>query len=150
MLSLNQVTVVGRVLYEPDRGETATGKAHMVIDVETVEDVKDKQYTQALKIQVWGYLCEKLEYLRKDDILMVQGRFQERSWEGRDGTKHKVFDVVAREVSYEPMGRSAGAPKREAQPESGPESRQSQASAPAPATKPVSAAKSMLDDQIPF
>lgn len=145
MLTLNQVTVIGQVLYEPDRGETVTGKKHMVVDVETVEDVNNKQYVTVLKVQVWGYLCDKLEYLRKGDLIMVQGRFQERAWEGRDGTKHKIMDVVAREASYEPMGRTA-APKGDEQPES----RQNQAAEPVPAPKPVSAAKSMLDDPIPF
>lgn len=145
MLTLNQVTVIGQVLYEPDRGETATGKKHMVVDVETVEDVNNKQYVTVLKVQVWGYLCDKLEYLRKGDLIMVQGRFQERAWEGRDGTKHKIMDVVAREASYEPMGRTAAVPKDNERPES----RQNQAAEPVPAPKPVTT-KSIADDDIPF
>lgn len=108
MLTLNSVTVVGRVLYEPDRGETATGKRKMVVEVETVEDVFNKEYVQHLQVVAWGYLAEKLDNMRQGDILMVQGRFQQRSYEGRDGTKHKVFDIVAREASFEPMGRAKG------------------------------------------
>lgn len=145
MLSLNSVTVVGRVLFEPDRGETATGKKHMVIDVETVEDVNNKQYRQRLKVHIWGYLADKLEYLRQGDILMTQGRFQENSYEGRDGTKHKVFDVVAREVSFEPMGRSTDASRPAATGQAW-----SQAVAPKPVEAAPSVKTAVVDDDIPF
>jgi single-strand DNA-binding protein len=55
-------------------------------------------------VVVWGKQAETCgEYLDKGSPIMVEGRLQTRDWEGKDGQKRNVVEVVAERVQF--MGR---------------------------------------------
>ena len=83
-----------------------------------------------LTIVVWGKQAESCgEYLDKGSQIFVEGRLQTRDWEGKDGQKRSVTEVVAERVQF--MGRTKGAPS------------------PAPAAAPF-ADEAPAEDDVPF
>ncbi len=61
-----------------------------------------------LTVVVWGKQAESCgEYLDKGSQIFVEGRLQTRDWEGKDGQKRSVTEVVAERVQF--MSRAKGA-----------------------------------------
>jgi single-strand DNA-binding protein len=51
------------------------------------------------------------QYTRKGALVFVEGRIQTRSWEGQDGQKRRVTEIIANDVQFlEPRGSSAAGP----------------------------------------
>jgi single-strand DNA-binding protein len=45
------------------------------------------------------------QYTRKGALVYVEGRIQTRSWEGQDGQKRRVTEIIANDVQFlEPRG----------------------------------------------
>jgi single-strand DNA-binding protein len=61
-------------------------------------------------VVVWGKQAEaSAQYLDKGSPIMVEGRLQTREWEGKDGQRRNVVEVVAERVQF--LGRpKAGTP----------------------------------------
>src|SRR5690606_41787995 len=54
-----------------------------------------------INIVVWGRQAESCaNYLRKGKLAAVNGRLQSRSYEGRDGIRRYVTEVVASRVEF--------------------------------------------------
>jgi single-strand DNA-binding protein len=68
-------------------------------------------------VVVWGKQAESsAQYLDKGSPVMVEGRLQTRDWEGKDGQKRNVVEVVAERIQF--LGRpKAAAPGAVAEPE---------------------------------
>jgi single-strand DNA-binding protein len=50
------------------------------------------------------------QYTRKGALVYVEGRIQTRSWEGQDGQKRRVTEIIANDVQFlEPRGSGGGA-----------------------------------------
>ena len=50
------------------------------------------------------------QYTRKGALVFVEGRIQTRSWEGQDGQKRRVTEIIANDVQFlEPRGAGVGA-----------------------------------------
>ena len=49
------------------------------------------------------------QYTRKGALVYVEGRIQTRSWEGQDGQKRRVTEIIANDVQFlEPRGSGGG------------------------------------------
>jgi single-strand DNA-binding protein len=49
------------------------------------------------------------QYTRKGALVYVEGRIQTRSWEGQDGQKRRVTEIIANDVQFlEPRGAGSG------------------------------------------
>ena len=49
------------------------------------------------------------QYTRKGALVFVEGRIQTRSWEGQDGQKRRVTEIIANDVQFlEPRGAGSG------------------------------------------
>ena len=78
-------------------------------------------------------ICEK--YVRKGDMLFIEGKITNRSWDDKDGTKHYITEIVAEVVEL--------FPKNQQQSNQNPAP---QATAIEPTMQPLS----QLDDDQPF
>jgi single-strand DNA-binding protein len=132
MASLNKVFLIGNLTRPPELRYTPSGTA--VADLRlavnrnyTTQSGEKREEACFLNVVVWGKQAEACgEYLDKGSPIMVEGRLQTREWEGKDGQKRSVVEVVAERVQF--MGRTK---------------------ATAPATVPVSAGESFGDDAAP-
>lgn len=114
MASLNKVFLIGNLTRPPELRYTPSGTA--VADVRlavnrnyTTQSGEKREDTCFLTVVVWGKQAESCgEYLDKGSPILVEGRLQTREWEGKDGQKRTVIEVVADRVQF--MGRGKGAP----------------------------------------
>jgi single-strand DNA-binding protein len=62
-------------------------------------------------VVVWGKQAEaSAQYLEKGSPVMVEGRLQTREWEGKDGQRRNVVEVVAERIQFLGRARAAGVP----------------------------------------
>ena len=136
MASLNKVLLIGNLTRPPELRYTPSGTA--VADVRlavnrnyTTQGGEKRDEVCFLTVVVWGKQAESCgEYLDKGSQIFVEGRLQTRDWEGKDGQKRTVTEVVAERVQF--MSRA-------------------KATAPAAAAAPAAfAEEAPADDDVPF
>lgn len=103
---LNKVMVIGNLGADPEARYTANGTMVCEFRVAANDRYTDRSgqtRTRAEWFRVIAY--EKLaeicsQYLQKGRTVYVEGRLQTRSWDGHDGAKHYVTEVIANTVQF--------------------------------------------------
>jgi single-strand DNA-binding protein len=113
ILMMNRVILVGRLTKDPDLRYTANG-----IAVATFTLAVDRGFTNAqgeketdfINCVVWRKPAENVaNYLKKGRLAGVDGRVQTRNYEGQDGKRVYVTEVLAESVQFlEPKSSSGG------------------------------------------
>lgn len=100
---MNHIILIGRLTRDPEIKYTQNGVAVANFDLAVDRPLqKDKEKeTDFIRIVVWNKLAENCaNYLGKGRLIAVEGRLQIRSYEGQDGQKRYVAEVVASEVQF--------------------------------------------------
>lgn len=106
---MNKAILVGRLTRDPEVKSTTTGKT-----VATFTLAIDRRFKNAdgqkeadfINVVVWGKTAEVVEkYLLKGHLTSVIGRIQTRTYEGTDGIKRYVTEVVCEELNLMPQGK---------------------------------------------
>ena len=101
---LNKVVLIGRLTRDPETNYTTSGiaRTRFTLAVERNYSSQDgKRPVDYIDIIVWRQLAEHCaKYLRKGLMTAVVGRLEIRSFEGNDGQKRRVAEVVADEVRF--------------------------------------------------
>ena len=98
--SLNKVILIGHLGDEPDVKFTTSGTAVANLSLATNESWKDgegqvKEKTEWHRIVVFGKRAEVAgEWLKKGQLLLVEGKLQTRSWEDKDKVKRYSTEVI--------------------------------------------------------
>ncbi len=102
---LNKVMLIGNLGADPEMRYTPSGKAVTTFRIAVNRTWKDaasgeqQQDTQWIRIVTWTQLAEICaRYLSKGRQVYVEGRLQTRSWEGQDGQRRYMTEVVAQDV----------------------------------------------------
>ena len=112
MASLNKVLLIGNLTKPPELRYTPSGTAvadmRMAVNRNyTTQTGEKREEACFLNVVVWGKQAESCgEYLDKGSQIFVEGRLQTRDWEGKDGQKRTVTEVVAERVQF--MSRTKG------------------------------------------
>lgn len=104
-MSVNKVTILGRVGKDPEAKYTADGNAIASASVATSEKWKDKssgemkEATEWHRIVAYGRTAEVIEqYVKKGDQLYVEGSLRTREWEDKQGNKRQTTEIKADKV----------------------------------------------------
>ncbi|MDD3845910.1 MAG: single-stranded DNA-binding protein [Syntrophorhabdaceae bacterium] len=123
MSNLNKVLLMGRLGADPELRYTTDGTPVATFRMATSESYKDKsgvkqERTEWHTIVIWRKLAEIAgEYLKKGRLVYIEGRIQSREYEGRDGVKRKVYEIVASDMKMLPTGQGGqGQPQEERRP----------------------------------
>jgi single-strand DNA-binding protein len=99
---VNRVILVGNLCADPELRALPDGRrvANLRLATNTYlgrdEEGNRKEDTEFHTLVVFGRSAEVAgTYLRKGSLLYAEGRLQHRSWEGADGQKRHVSEVVA-------------------------------------------------------
>lgn len=119
-MNLNKVFVAGRLTADPEL-RTTPGGAHVIsFSVATNRVWTDKsggrkEETEFHNVVAWGRQAEVVsQFLKKGGLILVEGRLQTRSWEGKDGQTRRTTEIVAERVQLGPKaGGSAPTAKSE-------------------------------------
>ena len=104
--SLNKVLLIGNLTRDPELRYVPSGTAVANFDLAVnrtynTQSGEKKEDTCFVKIIVWARRAEVCaEYLSKGSPVFVEGRLRTRSWEGQDGQKRNVMEVVANNVQF--------------------------------------------------
>ena len=117
MSGVNKVILVGRLGKDPEVRHLESGVAVANFPIATSETYKDRQtgerkeQTEWHNVVLWRGLAEVAEsYLKKGDMIYVEGKLRTRSWE-KDGITRYTTEVVGDNMtmlSGRPSGDSQG------------------------------------------
>lgn len=128
--SMNKVILIGRLGNDPELKYTPNGTAQAQISLATSEKWKDsdgnqKEKTEWHRIIAWRRQAEFVgEWLKKGQLVSIEGKLQTRSWE-QDGQKKYMTEIIADNITMLGSraeggggGSTGGPPKAEEPPAS--------------------------------
>lgn len=119
---MNNVVLIGRLTRDPELryipvSGTAVSTFTLAIDKGLSRDKKQEMESKNqptadfINIVVWGKTAENCaNYLAKGRLVGVQGRIQSRTYDGKDGTKRYITEVVASTVEFLEWGDTNKSP----------------------------------------
>ena len=101
---MNQVCLVGRLTRDPKLAYTPTGVANTSFTLavnRTFKTQNGEQEADFINIVVWRKAAENAaNYLKKGSLAGITGRIQTRNYEGQDGKRVYVTEVIAESVQF--------------------------------------------------
>jgi len=114
-MNLNRVLIAGRLTADPELRTTPSGDQVSSFSVATnrfwrTKEGERKESTEFHNVVVWGRQAEVVnQFSKKGSIILVEGRLQTRSWEGKDGQTRRTTEIVADNIQLGPRGSETGA-----------------------------------------
>ena len=104
---MNIVALVGRMVRDPELRTTPSGHsvASFTVAVErSFSDGEGKREADFVDCVAWRATADFVsKYFTKGKPIMVEGRLQTHTYEAKDGSKHKVTEVVIQRVGFVPQ-----------------------------------------------
>lgn len=100
---LNNVTLMGRLVADPEIRTTSSGKsvANFRIAVDRAYSKDGNRQADFITIVAWEKTAEFIgKHFSKGSMIAIQGKIQTRSYEDSNGNKRTAFEVKADEVSF--------------------------------------------------
>ncbi len=107
-MNLNKVLLIGNLTRDPELRSLPSGAQVASFSIATNRVWKDqsgqrKDDTQFHNIVVFGKQAEIVaQYLKKGSSALIEGRIQNRSWDGPDGNKRYRTEIVSERVQFGP------------------------------------------------
>lgn len=122
---MNRVVLVGRLTRDPDLRITPNGVAVATFTLavnRTFTNQDGEREADFVQCVVWRRQAENVgNYLKKGSLAGIDGRIQTRNYEGQDGKRVYVTEVVAESVQFlEPKSSSGGQQSNNYQPSNPP------------------------------
>lgn len=115
-MNLNKVFIIGNLTRDPELRSLPSGTAVVTFGIATNRVWKNKEGQKQEDVQfhnivVFGRQAEIVnQYLTKGSLVLVEGRIQTRSWDGKDGSKQYRTEIVAEAIQFGPRS-GQGAPQ---------------------------------------
>lgn len=128
---LNVATVMGRLVTDPELKHTQSGvpvtSFTLAIDRRYAKQGEDRQ-TDWIDLVAWRGTAEFIcKYFTKGRMIAVSGFLQTRTWEDKNGAKHKATELVAQQVSFcgdKPKDQGQEEPAAQEEPKAAPQQMQ--------------------------
>ena len=103
-MSLNRITIMGRLTRDPELRRTQSGAPvtsfTMAVDRDFKSQSGDKE-TDFIDVVAWRNTAEfAAKYLAKGRMAIASGRLQIRDWQDRDGNKRRSAEVIADSIYF--------------------------------------------------
>ena len=157
MPALNRVVLVGNLTRDPELKHTSGGTSvcnlGLAVNRRYTTNGEKREEVCYVTCVCWGKTGEIAnEYLAKGSPVCIEGRLSSRSWEGRDGQRHSVLEVVVENLQLLERRTNGDRPAREpgddaSATDAAPTSR-SRSRAPVAPAPPASSGDP--DDDVPF
>ena len=109
---INRTVIVGRLVTDPELRYTPNGIASCKFRVAVNRPFKNEGEQQAdfISCVAWRKQAENLaNYMKKGNLIGLEGRIQTGSYEGQDGKRVYTTDVVADSIQFlEPRNSTGG------------------------------------------
>lgn len=101
-MDLNRVTLIGNLSSVPEQKKLASGatvtKAHLATSYSWKDrkSGEQKEKSDFHTLIAWNKLGDRMQqYLKKGDRIYIEGRIDNRSYDGKDGVTKYFTDIVA-------------------------------------------------------
>jgi len=117
-MNLNKVIIIGRVTDDVQLRATSTNQSVANFSVATnriwkSKDGQKQEQTEFHNVVAWGRQAEiASQFLSKGGMVMIEGRLQTRSWEGKDGQSRRTTEIVCENLQLGPKSASSGSSAR--------------------------------------
>ena len=117
--SLNKVILIGNLGQDPEARFTPQGTAVTNLRIATKESWKDQRgetqdRTEWHRVVMYGRMAETAaEYMKKGQMVYVEGRLNTREWEDQNQIKRKTTEI--RCDNFTMLGRRSDAPTGQSQ-----------------------------------
>ena len=144
---LNQIAIQGRLVRDPERRRTASGKAVTSFTLACDRDFKNQQTGEKevdfIECVAWGGTAEMVEkYFHEGQMAVATGRLQLRDWTDKNGQKRRQAEILVSNVYF------CGSKESGTQASSGADNGYSTPAYQAPA--PAANFAELEDDDLPF
>ncbi len=118
--SLNKVLLIGHLGADPESRFTMTGSAVTNFNLATNEswrstEVDTKEKTEWHRVVLFGKMAETAaEYMKKGQLVFIEGRLQTRSWEDKDKVKRYTTEILC--DNFTMLGRKSDGGSEESSP----------------------------------
>ena len=104
-MSLNHITIMGRMVRDPELRRTGSGVAVTSFTLAVDRDYNPKdgaeKETDFIDCNAWRNTAEFIaKYFTKGSMAIVSGRLQVRNWTDKEGNKRRSAEVVADSVYF--------------------------------------------------
>ncbi len=104
---INKAIIMGRLTRDPELRHTGSGTPVCSFTVAVDNGYGENRQADFINCVAWNKTAEFVsKYFTKGRMIIVIGRIATRTWEGQDGKKNYVTEVVANEVSFGESKRS--------------------------------------------
>ncbi|MBI1984953.1 MAG: single-stranded DNA-binding protein [Candidatus Wildermuthbacteria bacterium] len=109
-MNLNKVFLIGRLTDNPELRTTQGGQQVCSLRMATNRTWKNaeggkQEAAEYHSVVLWGRLAEiASQYLRKGNMLFVEGRIQTRSWQDQQGVKKYRTEIIGENIQLGPKG----------------------------------------------
>jgi single-strand DNA-binding protein len=102
---INHVVLVGRLTKDPELTYTQSGAAvcrfSIAVNRSSGQSADSEGNANFFNIVAWNKTAEICnQYLAKGRQVAIDGRLQQRRWEGSDGVKRNTVEIVANNVQF--------------------------------------------------
>jgi len=114
---MNQAHLIGRLTRDPEHRQTPNGVSVCTFSIAVTRRF-NRDEADFINIVTWRGLADNCgKYLAKGRQVGVTGRIQSRSYEGNDGKRRYVTEIVADEVEFLTPAGARGAQGDDAPPQ---------------------------------
>lgn len=98
---LNKCILMGRLTKDPELRHTNSGNAVASFAIAVNNGYGDEQKTDFINCVAWNKTAEFIKnWFAKGRMIVLVGRISTRTYEGQDGRKNYVTEVIVNEVSF--------------------------------------------------
>lgn len=109
---LNTVIVMGRLAADPELKTTPSGLSVTSFSLAVNRGYSksgEERKTDWIDVVAWRNTAEFVcKYFSKGQMMVVEGSIQTRTYEDKNGSKHKAVEIVARNITFGESKRSSG------------------------------------------
>ncbi len=106
---INKAILMGRLTRDPELRHTNSGTPVCSFSIAIDNGYGENRSTDFINCVAWNKTAEFVsKYFTKGRMIIVIGRISTRTWEGQDGKKNYVTEVIANEVSFGESKKSEG------------------------------------------
>ena len=115
-MSLNRITLCGRLTRDPELRTTSTGKDVVEFSIAVNKRIKPAEGADAdfFRVKAWGQTASYVgEYIGRGRLVSVDGRLESRKYTDKDGNAREIVEIVAENVNALDRPREDAEPRQE-------------------------------------
>jgi len=115
-MSLNRITLVGRLTRDPELRTTSTGKDVVEFSIAVNKRIKPQEGAGAdfFRVKAWGQTAKYVsDYIGRGRLVSVDGRLESRKYTDKEGNNREIVEIVADNVNALDRPREDAEPRQE-------------------------------------